>query len=114
MNHKIVKHRPWMTEIVKGDPIQVEGRELVPLVRVTGRIRRRALLGSEGVSGGGWGFVYMRPVAILDRSGAGEHRLGIRSGTGRSFVWLSVAFLTVPLVAVLLVSLSRRSADNAS
>lgn len=114
MNHKIVKHRPWMTEIVKGDPIQVEGRELVPLVRVTGRIRRRAFLGSEGVSGGGWGFVCMRPIAILDRCGAGEHLLGIRSGTGRSFVWLSLAFLTVPLVAVLLVSLSRRSADNAS
>jgi hypothetical protein len=103
-----------MTKIVEGDLIQVGGRELAPLVRVTSRMQRKASVGGHGVSGGGWGFVLMQPVAIIDRSGAGEHRLRIHSGTGRWVAWLLSVFFVVPLVAVLLVSLSRRSDDNVS
>jgi hypothetical protein len=103
-----------MTALVEGDSMQVGGRELVPLVRVTGRVRRRAFVGSDDVGGGGWGFVHMRPVAILDRSGAGEHRLCVRSGTARFIAWLLLVFFVVPLVAVLLVSLWRRSGDSTS
>ena len=114
MSDKRVKQSPLMTEIVRGDPIQVGGRELVPLVRVTSRVRRRAFVGSDGVGGGGWGFVCMRPVAILDRSRAGEHRLPVRGETVRSIVWLVLVFFVVPMVAVLLIYLSRRSDDNTS
>jgi hypothetical protein len=103
-----------MTALVEGDPIHVGERELVPLVRVTSRVRRRAFVGSDGVSGGGWGFVHMRPVAILDRSGGGERRLRIHSGTGRVIGWLLLAVIVVPLMAVLLISLSRRTDDNPS
>jgi hypothetical protein len=114
MNAERMKHSPSMTETVKGDPIQVAGHELVPLVRITRHVRRRAFVGSEGVGGGGWGYVYMRPIAILDGSGAGERRLPVRSETIRSMVWLSVVFLVVPLVAVLLIYLSHTSDDEAS
>jgi hypothetical protein len=113
MNDKRVRLRPRVTGIIMGDAIQVGGRELVPLVRVTSRVRRRAFVGSQGVSGGGWGFVYMRPVAIVDRSAAGEHRLSIRTGIGHPFVWLSITFFVVPMVAVLLIVLSRRSVNRA-
>jgi hypothetical protein len=115
MSDRRVRHSPWMTEIVKGDPIQVGGRELVPVVRVTSRMRRRALVGSDGVSGGGWGFVHMRPVEILDyRSGGSEHHLRIRSDAWRSVLWLALFFFGVPLAAVLLIILSGRSDDKGS
>jgi CubicO group peptidase (beta-lactamase class C family) len=114
MSGRRVEHSPRMTKIVKGDPIQVGGRQLVPLVRVTSRMRRRAFVGSGSVRGGGWGFVHMRPVAIVDRSGAGEHRLRIPGGTGRWVAWLSLVLFVVPLVAVLLISLARRSDDKAT
>jgi hypothetical protein len=112
MRDKKKKHGPLMTEIVRGDPIQVGGRELVPLVRLTSRVRRRAFVGSDGVGGGGWGFVHMRPVAMLDRSRNGEQRLRVRSETASSIVWLPLAFLVVPVVAGLLMYLSRRFDDK--
>jgi hypothetical protein len=114
MSGKRLRHSPLMTETVRGDPIQVRGRELVPLVRVTSRVRRRASVGGGGVSGAGWGFVYMRPIAILDRNGAGVHRLPVRSETARSILWLFVVSLIVPLIALLLIYLSRRPDDKAS
>jgi uncharacterized spore protein YtfJ len=103
-----------MTELVVGDPIRVGGRELVPLVRVTSRVRRRAFVGGDGVGGGGRGFVYMRPVAFLDRSEAGERSVNIPSATAHAHLWLLSAFVVVPLVAVLLIALSRRSDDGQS
>ncbi|MGD9028224.1 MAG: hypothetical protein PVG25_00250 [Anaerolineae bacterium] len=114
MSDKKVKHHPFIAEIVRGDPIQVEGRELVPWVRVTSRVRRRAFLGDDGVGGGGWGYVHMRPVAILDRRGSNEHYLRFRNEAARWVLWLSLIFLAVPMVAVSLIVLSRRLDGKAS
>jgi hypothetical protein len=114
MSGRSAKLSPRMTKIVEGDPIQVGGRELAPLVRVTSRMQRRASVGGHGVSGGGWGFVLMQPVAIVDRSGAGEHPLRIRGRSERWVVWLLLVFLVPPLIAVLLIALSQRSADEAT
>jgi hypothetical protein len=114
MSDERVRHGPFTVEIVEGDPVQVEGRELVPVVRVTSRMRRRAFMGGDGVGGGGWGFVHMRPVAIVDRSGAGEQRLQVRNEAAGSIVWLTLIFLAVPLMAFLLVYLLRRSEGKTS
>jgi hypothetical protein len=107
---------PWQTELVEGDPLPVEGRELVPLVRVTTRVRRRASLHSDGVGGQGSGLVHMRPVAILDRGEDGRvhERHQIRSRTARAIGGLALTALLVPCLAMVLVYLGRRLIDRRS
>lgn len=99
---------PLMTETVEGDPITVEGRELTPLVQVRSRVRRRASISNAGVSGHGWGFIQLRPIAILDRSESDGQRLPIRDQTIRSIKHLLLVAIVVPCVAAILITLSRR------
>ncbi|MGD2144831.1 MAG: hypothetical protein PVF54_10170 [Anaerolineae bacterium] len=101
-----------MTQVVEGDPIHVAGRELVPLVRETSRVRRRAFVGGEGVGVQGRGFVHLRPVAILDRSEAGERRLRSRGGTARTVRAAILVALVVPWVAAVLIYLLSRCDDS--
>jgi len=97
-----------MTEVIEGKPLCVEGRELVPLVRVTSRARRRAFVGSDRLAGRGWGFVAMRPIAILERSEAGECRIPIQDKTAQVLCGLLLAALVIPLLLALAVYLARR------
>jgi hypothetical protein len=99
---------PSMTETVEGDPIHVAGRELVPLIRMTSRVRRRAVLGDGGVEAHGWGFIQLRPVALLDRSDDAGRRLAICDQTTRWIRWLLLIALIVPCVAAILMYLTRR------
>jgi uncharacterized spore protein YtfJ len=103
---------PLKTETVEGDPIHVEGRELVPLIRMTSRVRRTAVLSKGGVEAHGWGFVQLRPVALLDRSDDGERRLAIGDQTARWIGGLLLIALVVPCVAATLMYLSRRLSDR--
>ena len=94
-----------ITRIVEGKPIRVEGRELIPLVRVRSRVRRRAIVGTHHVAGQGSGSVCMRPIAILERGEAGERRLPIHDRTAQVLAGVLVAMLLVPLLAGLAVRL---------
>ena len=96
-----------MTEIVEGKAIRVGERELTPLVRVTSRVQRQALVGSDQLAGQGWGFMRMRPVAILERSEAGERRIPIQDKTAQTLNGLLLAALIIPLLAAV-VCLARK------
>lgn len=99
---------PLMTEIVEGDPIHVQGRELVPLVRMTSRVRRTMVLENGGIEARGWGGVQFRPVALLDREEDGERRLAIVDPTRRWIRRLLLIALVIPCVASILIYLARR------
>jgi hypothetical protein len=106
--------RPLLTEIIEGEPIQVEGRELVPLVRVTSLVKRRASLSGDRVHGRAYGFVRMRPVALLEKKGDEEQRHRIQNGTVRVLSWLALVALAVPWLAALLTYLWRRREERCS
>lgn len=114
MNGRRRAEWPLMTETVEGDPIHVEGREFVPLVRMTSQVRRTAVLSNGGVEAHGWGFVQLRPVALLDRSDDGGWRLAIHDQTARWIRGLLLVALVVPCVAITLMYLSRRLSDRTS
>lgn len=99
---------PLVTEIVEGDPIQVEGGELVPIVRMTRYGRRRALIADEQIAGQGRHFVSLRPVAILDERRPEGQRVIICDETERAIKQLLLVALMVPLVAALLIYVWRR------
>jgi hypothetical protein len=102
------KPRPLMTETVEGKPVRVGERELVPLVQVTTYARRHAFIGSDRLAGRGGGFVRLRPIAILERDAAGEHRIPIHNRTARALGGLLLAALIIPLLLALAVHLTRR------
>jgi len=99
MNEQITQRRnPLTTTIVEGESIRVGERELTPLVRVTAYARRQAHVGSDRLSGRGGGFVEMQPIAILERSKAGERRIPIRDETSQMLGGLFLAAFIVPLL----------------
>ena len=112
MDEQVVRKRESpVTQVVEGTPIHVGEQELVPVVRVTARVRRRATVGADRLAGQGWGFVGLRPVAILERSPAGERRIPIPDRTAQALGGLLLAAFIVPLlvaVAVRLVRTQRR------
>jgi len=95
---------PVSTEIVEADALHVNGRELVPLVRVTSRARRRASLYKDGLTGQGYGFVYMRPIAVVDK----EDRHPIHNQTAQTIGWLMLVAALIPWLTALIVIISRR------
>ena len=109
MNEQAIpKHNPLTSTVVDGEPIRVGERELTPLVRVTTYTRRQAHVGSGQLSGQGWGFVQLRPVAILERSAAGERRIPIRDKTAQMLGGLLLAAFIIPLLLGLAVLLMRK------
>lgn len=97
---------PLTTEIVAGKPIRVQECELIPLVRVTTRVRRRAFVGDGRVSGGGWGFVGIRPESVVWRSASGEERLRFDDQTTLRIWCLIVVAILVPCAAAILIRLT--------
>jgi len=97
-----------MIETIEGKPIQVGERGLVPLVQVTTRGQRRALVGADRVTGEGWGFVRLRPIAVLERSAGGERRLPIQDRTAQ---WLG-GFLLAAFIVPLLLGVAVRLASS--
>lgn len=114
MSDRQLKHRPLRTEVIEGDPIQVRGRELVPLVRKISYVQRRASVGDGRVAGQGWGFVSLSPTAVLVHGGESGRHLVIRDQTAAWIRWLLLAALLVPCVAAILIYASHRSDGCAS
>ena len=94
-------------EVVEGEGVRVGERELVPVVRVTRRVERRAYVGADGVAGQGRGFVRLHPEAVMERSATGERRFAIQDRT----VWMLGALFLVALVVPLLAMVIVRIAD---
>ncbi|HEY75234.1 MAG TPA: hypothetical protein G4O00_03515 [Thermoflexia bacterium] len=70
------------TEVVRGRPIRAEGRRLVPVVRRTVGVWRRATIG-RGVSAWGGGFVRLHPIGIVVEAGEEEQFTPIPDETRR-------------------------------
>lgn len=103
-----------ITEIAKGEPIQVGEHEFIPLVRVTNMVRRRAYVGGNAVEGGGLGLVHMRPIAVLRQGGGDEQCLHIHDETTRSIRRRLLAAILVWCFGAILVHLARRSRSRFS
>ena len=90
-------------EVVEGEGVRVGERELVPVVRVTRRVERRAYVGADGVAGQGGGFVRLHPEAVVERSATGERRFAIQDRTVWMLGALFLVALVVPLLAMVIV-----------
>lgn len=98
---------PTFSRIVEGQPIEVQDRDLIPLVRVTGWVKRRASLRGDAVGAHGYGFVHVKPVGIVERDGTDECKHAIHDATMRILWALVLASLLVSCASILLVHLGQ-------
>jgi hypothetical protein len=99
--------RPWETTLREGDPIQVRGREIVPVVKVRSILRRQLTFGTEASSGGGGGLMWLQPESVIVRDVDGnEERIAIVDATGMAILWMLLGALFLPVVYLFVASLA--------
>jgi uncharacterized spore protein YtfJ len=94
----VAKKGPLQVKTVRGEPIQIGDRTLIPVVRVVSLGQARATIGRSRYSGWGWGFTWVRPVAMLVDTPQGARRIRIVDGTSvavRRLVWLAAGITAV-------------------
>ncbi|HET7087209.1 MAG TPA: hypothetical protein VFL17_01025 [Anaerolineae bacterium] len=103
MNPKLRHH------LVRGTPIEVDGRVLVPEARVTTLTFREATLGTRRTSVAGMQFSRVRPTALIERTLDGERTHRIEDVTGRALIALGIAAVAAPIMLNLLFGRLARS-----
>lgn len=96
------------SEVVRGRPIAVAGRKLVPVVQCTVGQWQRAVIGTGAVTARGGGLVRLRPLGIVEQCGEEERLISIPDGTKQALRGMAAAAVIVPLLLMLAVRLSRR------
>jgi uncharacterized spore protein YtfJ len=107
---------PWKTELIEGDPVQIDGRQLIPVVKVRSMLRRQVTFGTAASSGGGGGLVWLQPVAVIERQSDGsEERFPITDEAGMAVRGMLIGAMVLPILYLFIASaafLWRRSRSN--
>jgi uncharacterized spore protein YtfJ len=92
----------FRVKTVQGQPYYVDGRKLVPVVRIVAFGKARATVGTHRIGGIGSGFVWMKPLAVLEETPEGERRIAVTDGTATALRGLLgvAATITLALVAI--------------
>jgi uncharacterized spore protein YtfJ len=91
---KAVRPRPFRIETVRGQPVHVGERTLIPVARIVSFGKARGTIGTDRIGGWGVGFAWVTPVAIVEETPEGERRTPIADGTAaalRSLLGAAVA-----------------------
>lgn len=97
----LIQHR-----IIRGEPIRVGQREVMPEAQVTSWLQRRATIGMHHSSGWGVGRVSIRPQALVERGPMGTRRIPIRDETTRMLLGLAAGAVFVWFLAEVAVRLA--------
>ncbi len=85
--------------IIRGEPIRVGQKQIVPEAQVTWWMRRSATIGMESTLGSGGTIVRIRPRALIERTPAGERRIPIQDRTARLLAGLAAGAVFVLFLA---------------
>jgi uncharacterized spore protein YtfJ len=106
--------RPALFHIktVRGEPTFVGGRKLIPVVRIISFGKARATVGTRRTGAWGGGFVWIRPLAVLEETPEGERRIAVTDRTAvtvRGLLGLAVAISLALTAMRWLVQRSRKT-----
>ncbi len=93
---------------VRGEPYYADGRTLIPVVRIVSFGKAEAIIGNGRSGGRAVGFVWMRPLAVLEEGPEGEHRIPITDATASAVYSLLGLALAITLVSGAVRWLGRR------
>lgn len=87
---------------VRGEPYHVGGRKLIPVVRIVSFGKASVTIGTRQIGGRGSGFVWIRPLAVMEETSQGERRIAVTDGTAEAVRRLlaGMVAITVALAAV--------------
>ena len=85
-------------ELVRGTPIDVDGRIFEPEARVTTLIVREATLGTHGTNVVGVRFARIRPTALIEHTPHGERRHRIEDPNRRALLGFFAIAAILPLM----------------
>ena len=96
---------PWKTELIEGDPMQIDGRQFIPVMKARSILRRQVTFGTGASSGGGGGFVWLQPVAVIERQSDGsEESFPITDETGMAIRGMLTGAMVLPILYLFIAS----------
>jgi uncharacterized spore protein YtfJ len=78
---RAVRPRPFRIETVRGQPIHVGERTLIPTARIVSFGKARGTVGADRIGGWGGGFAWITPLAIVEKTAEGERCIPIAGET---------------------------------
>ncbi len=93
--------------VLRGEPIRLGEREIVPEARLTWQIQRRATFGTDASLGYGWGWARVQPTALIEQGPKRTRRTLIHDQTKQLLWGLLAGALAVPLLMQVAVRLAR-------
>ena len=99
---------PFQIKTVRGTPIRVYGRTLVPIARVVSLVQHRATIREAECQGMGWGAVWVRPLAVVEHDGHRARTVSIPNVTATVLRQMAVVALVLPVLCLAAISVARR------
>jgi len=116
MEEQCCRPRALRIRTVRGEPISAGGRELIPVARVVSFGKASATVGSEQIAGSGGGFSWIKPLAVLEVTDAGERRVDLRGESAEAIRGMLAYAVAIGLVCTAirwLVRQKRRGSQSA-
>jgi hypothetical protein len=106
------RRAPYRVETVRGTPIHVSGRTLVPVARVVSATSHHATIRRQTVEARGAGVVRVRPLHLV-QVWEGDHGvLPVPDVTARTIAAMLLAGLAIALVSLVLIVANRLTAPS--
>jgi uncharacterized spore protein YtfJ len=112
MDRLCSRPRAFRIQTVRGEPYTVGGRELIPVARVISFGKAQATIGTRQVGGQGGGFVWVKPLAVLEVTPAGERRIDLQDGSMPAVGGMFAAAVVIALFFTAIRWLVRRKREN--
>jgi hypothetical protein len=98
-------------EMIRGQPLHVGDREIVPEAEVWSFQARQLGLQANAASGGGAWWSWSHPTALIERGPNGEQRVRINDVNLQFEIALLVAAIMLPLLLTIFTYWANRSSD---
>jgi len=101
-NEAALTNRPLRVQTARGEPLEVMGRILIPVARITSFGKGRATVGRDGVQGWAAAFCRVAPQAVIEEAEGGEHYVAITDATQSILRRMLAAALGMTVLFILL------------
>lgn len=88
----------WRQQILRGEPIKVGERELIPEARLSWLVQRRATFGLDSGLAYSWVVARLTPTALIEQRHGRTRRIPVRNRTHTLLLGLAAGALLLPFL----------------